>query len=178
MPDEEKAPSQETTLIEERESLRNFREFLKTKADEFGIRDRHRRRGEWLAAINRLFDQIRDWLHQSDPEGLLDIEPFEVARTEHDLGSYDAPALKIQLGAGEVSVLPMEHEVPIMAIRGASGTSTQFAGRVDITDGFRKYNLYRKVRDGKDVWQIRDDRNRFTYLDADSFVRILQELLS
>ena len=65
-----------------------------------------------------------------------------------------------------------------MAIRGASGASTEFAGRVDITDGFRKYNLYREIRDGKDLWQIRDDRNRFTDLDAESLGRILQDLLS
>jgi len=101
-----------------------------------------------------------------------------VARTEQDLGTYDAPALRIRLGAGEVSVLPMGREVPFMAIHGASGEPTEFAGRVDITDGFRKYNLYREIREDKDLWQVRDERNRFRYLDAESLGRILQELLS
>lgn len=160
------------------ETVLNFREFLKTKAEQTGVRDRHRRRDEWLGALQRLLDQIRDWLRESDPEGVLDLEPFEVARTEHELGTYDAPALIIRLGAGEVSVLPMGREVPFMAIRGASGAATDVAGRVDITDGFRKYNLYRVINQDKESWQIRDERNRFTHLDAESLGRILQELLS
>ncbi|MHC5542114.1 hypothetical protein ACYOEI_28160 [Singulisphaera rosea] len=65
-----------------------------------------------------------------------------------------------------------------MAIRGASGSPTQFAGRVDITDGLRKYHLYREIRDGKECWQIMDERNHFTYLSSDSLGHILQELLS
>ena len=65
-----------------------------------------------------------------------------------------------------------------MAIRGASGDATEFSGRVDITDGYRKYNLYREINQGKDLWQISDERNRFTYLNAESFKRILQDLLS
>ena len=65
-----------------------------------------------------------------------------------------------------------------MVIRGASGNATEFSGRVDITDGYRKYNLYREINQGKDLWQISDERNRFTYLNAESFERILQDLLS
>jgi len=178
MPDEEAPSSQKTAKAKAPESPLSFREFLKTKADESGLRDRHRRREEWLGAIKQLLDQIRGWLRDSDPEGLLDIEPYEVARTEKDLGTYDAPALKIRLGAGEIDVLPMGREIPFMAIRGASGDATQFAGRIDITDGFRKYNLFREVRDGNDRWQIKDERNRITYLDSLSFERILQDLLS
>ncbi len=178
MSNEDMTSSHLASEAEGHQALPTFREFLKAKAEETGVRDRHRRRGEWLAAIQHLLDQIRDWLRESDPEGVLDIEPYEVARTEHDLGTYDAPGLKIRLGAGEVNVLPMGREVPFMAIRGAAGVAAQFAGRVDVTDGFRKYNLYREIHDGKDLWQIRDERNRFTYLDAESLGRILQDLLS
>jgi len=98
MPNEETSPSLKSPEAKGRESLLSFRDFLKAKADELGVRDRHRRRGEWLGAIHRLLDQIRDWLRESDPEGVLDIEPYEVSRTEQDLGTYDAPALKIRLG--------------------------------------------------------------------------------
>ena len=178
MPDEETHSSAKTSEASGRRPLLSFREFLKTKADETGVKDRHRRRGEWLGAIHSLIDQIRDWLRESDPEGVLDVEPYEVSRTERDLGTYDAPALKIRLGAGEVSVLPIGRDVPFMAIRGASGAATEFAGRVNISDGFRKYNLYREVSEGKDLWQARDDLNRFTYLDSDCLGRILQDLLS
>lgn len=98
MPNEETSHSLKSVEKQEGESLRSLREFLKTKANEKGIRDRHRLRSEWLGAIRRLVDQILDWLRQSDPQGVLDIQPYEVARTELDLGTYDAPALKIRLG--------------------------------------------------------------------------------
>jgi hypothetical protein len=178
MPDQESPSLPKATEASGKKPSLSFREFLKTKADETGLKDRHRRRVEWLEAIRRLLDQIRDWLREFDPERVLDIEPYEVSRTEHDLGTYDAPALKIRLGAGEVTILPMARDVPFMAVRGASGAETEFAGRVDISGGFRKYNLYREVTEGKDLWQIRDERNRFTYLDAESLGQILQELLS
>lgn len=51
----------------------SLREFLKAKADEYGVRDRHRLRDEWLASLNQLLDQLQEWLREADPEGLLDI---------------------------------------------------------------------------------------------------------
>ena len=178
MPEQETSSSQGTSETGRDKALLSFREFLKVKAKETGGGERRHRRSEWLGAIRRLIDQIREWLPQSDPEEVLDIEPYEVSRTERELGTYDAPALKIQLGAAQVDVLPMTREVPFMAIRGASGEPTEFAGRVDITDGFRKYNLYREVREDNELWQVRDDRNKFTYLDSSSLTEILQDLLS
>jgi hypothetical protein len=178
MPEEESRSTQGTSEASRGEPLLSFQEFLKNKADETGVKDRRRRRVEWLGAIRRLVDQILDWLREFDTEGVLDVETYEVSRTEHELGTYDAPALKIRLGAGEVNVLPIGREAPIMAIHGASGAATEFAGRVDLSDGFRKYNLYREVSEGRDLWQIRDNRNRFTYLDKESLGRILQDLLS
>jgi len=163
----------------------SFREFLRTKSDEFGVGDRHRRRQEWLAALNNLQRQLREWLHQSDPEGLLDVEPYDVARTERKLGTYDAPALKIRLGPGEVGIVPMSREITTTVFDVATEPSTSltagaisFAGRVDVTDGSRKYNLYRQIRGGEDHWWIHDERDRLTELDSDSFERILQDLLS
>ena len=52
MPNEETSPSLKSPEAKGRESLLSFRDFLKAKADELGVRDRHRRRGEWLGAIH------------------------------------------------------------------------------------------------------------------------------
>jgi hypothetical protein len=156
----------------------SFTEFLRRKGEEFHVRERHGRRSEWLGAINSLYDQIREWLREADPEGLLDIVSYEVSRTEPKLGTYEAPALKIQLGPAEVHIKPTGREVPFMAIRGASGAPTEFSGRVDITDGLREYNFYRERHHEGDRWQIPDERNRFTYLNRQVFERILEELLS
>ncbi len=98
--------------------------------------------------------------------------------TEPILGTYDAPALQILLGPAEVHVEPVGREVPFLAIRGASGTRTEFAGRIDISDGLREYNLYRERLQDGDRWQMPDKLNRFTYLDRQVFERILEELLS
>jgi hypothetical protein len=155
-----------------------FSEFLRRKGEEYRVRDRHERRSEWLAAINGLYDEIRGWLREDDPAGLLDIVPYQVSRTEPILGTYDAPALQILLGPAGVRVEPVGREVPFAVIRGASGALTEFAGRIDISDGLREYNLYRERHHNGDRWQIPDKRNRFTYLDRDVFERILEELLS
>lgn len=85
----------------------SFQEFLRAKAEEFGVRDRHRLRNEWIASLNQLLDQLQEWLQQADPEGLLDIITYKIARTERGLGTYDAPAMKIRLGAGEVDIVPI-----------------------------------------------------------------------
>jgi hypothetical protein len=156
----------------------SFEDFLRDKAKEFGIEDRHRRRREWVDAIQRLLYDIRGWLRLSDPTEILDVEQYTVMRTEQGLGTYEAPALNIRLGPSEVNVLPMSREVPFYAIKGASGTPTEFAGRVDITGGLRKLNILRENPNGEEKWQIRDERNQFTYLDRERFLRLLQDLLS
>jgi hypothetical protein len=156
----------------------SFAEFLRKKGAEFHVRDRHVRRTEWLGALNQLFDQIRGWLRESDPDGLLDFVPYEVSRTEPVLGTYDAPALKIQLGPAEAHLKPMGREVPSYTFRGTSGAAGDFAGRVALTDGLREYWLYREKHPEGDRWQIHDERGRFTDLNRTEFERILQELLS
>jgi hypothetical protein len=141
-----------------------FRDFLREKAEEFGIKDRHRRRREWVDAIQRLLDEIRGWLRLSDPDGFLDVEQYRVTRTERDLGTYDAHALKIRLGPIEVDVIPMSREVTSWVIKGAAGTRADFAGRIDMMDGRRKYNILREIRDGEEKWLIRDERNQLLTL--------------
>jgi hypothetical protein len=174
MPDEVSSPTQSPAESTTEISELSFQEFLRGKAEVFGVRDRHRRRGEWLDAIQRLFEEVRGWLRQSDPEGLLDVETYGLARTEPDLGAYEAPALRIHLGAIEIDLVPVSRKVQF---KGSSGAPSELLGRVDITDGIRKYNLYRQVRGGNECWQIRDDHNQFTPLDRRKFELILQDLL-
>jgi hypothetical protein len=72
--------------------MTSFQEFLRQKVDISVLQDRNRSRGEWLGAINRLLDQVRDWLRQADPDDLLEIVPYEVERVEKRLGIYDQPS--------------------------------------------------------------------------------------
>jgi hypothetical protein len=158
-----------------------FSEFLRRKGEEYRVRDRHGQRSEWLAAINGLYDQIRGWLREDDPEAFLDIVPYQVSRTEPILGTYDAPALQIRFGPAEVNLQPVGRFVPFLTIRGARRAAeppTEFVGRVDLSDGLRGYNLYRERRPEGDRWQFLDKSDRFTCLNRQEFERVLQELLS
>ena len=71
--------------------MTSFQEFLRQKVDISALKDRNRSRGEWLGAINRLLDRVRDWLREADPDDLLEIVPYEVERVEKRLGIYDQP---------------------------------------------------------------------------------------
>src|SRR5271170_4929071 len=85
----------------------SFQEFLRQKIEGSDWKDRSQRRCEWLNALNRLLDQIRESLREADPEGLLETVPYEVQRVEERLGVYDSPALKMRIGTDSVDVVPM-----------------------------------------------------------------------
>jgi hypothetical protein len=138
----------------------SFQEFLRQKVEGSDWRDRKRLRDEWLGALHRLLVQIRDWLNESDPEGILEYVTYDVERVEGRLGVYDAPALKIRLNADFAEVLPVGRSVPlpyyvqdqlsVPSNRQAWGDLS--GGRVDITNGERKHILLRSTQGGQDRW--------------------------
>ena len=162
-----------------------FQEFLRQRAEQSGVRERNRNRAEWLLAINRLLEQIREWLRSSDPENLIDAVQYEVQLFERRLGIYDAPALKILLGASEVDVVPVgrfsigpvptEKVLSHLGIEGASGT---VAGRVDIKNKEKKHLLIRDVSTAQDRWFAVDERSSVALLDQSRLETILQDLWS
>ncbi len=137
-----------------------FQEFLRQKLEGSDWRDRKKLRSEWLGALNRLLDQIRGWLGESDPEGVLEFVTYEVERVEGRLGVYDAPALKIRLNADFAEVLPIGRFTPLpyalqqmLSVpdnRRAWGSLS--GGRVDITNGERRHFLLRSTDDGEENW--------------------------
>jgi hypothetical protein len=162
-----------------------FQDFLRQKAEESGARERNRDRGEWLQALRRLLDQIQDWLRAADPENLLETVPYDVERVEGRLGIYDAPALKIRLGTDEVDVVPVGRyavgPLPAQSMRSLLGvevTDGPAAGRVDITNGERKYLLIRDVSTGQDRWYAPDEQSKAALLDQAHLETILQDLWS
>jgi hypothetical protein len=85
----------------------SFQEFLRERSGPSGASERKRNREEWLAALNRLYEQIREWLREADPDEVLEVVSYRVERVEEQLGVYDAPALSISLGTDEVDVVPV-----------------------------------------------------------------------
>jgi len=163
----------------------SFQEFLRQKAKGSDLKDRNRSRSEWLSVLNRLLDQVRDWLRQSDPDDLLETVPYEVERVEPRLGIYDAPALKIRLGTDSVDILPMGRHVTkhieIQHLQAIPGNQDRWGdlsgGRVDITDGERRYQLFRSIQDGRDHWYAWGDSMTLLPFDRDRLETILKDLL-
>jgi hypothetical protein len=165
----------------------NFQEFLRQKVEGSGWKDRKRLRSEWLDALDRLLGQIRGWLGESDPEGVLELVPYEVERVEERLGVYDAPALQIRLNTESADVLPVGRFVPlpyylhnllsVPSNRQAWGHLT--GGRVDITDGERKHILLRGSQDGQDRWYavMKDELSPLPF-DRAHLEAILEDLLA
>ncbi|WP_337173268.1 hypothetical protein [Paludisphaera sp.] len=161
-----------------------LRDFLHAKADEYGVRDRLRRRKEWLDAIGRLYQRLETWMREADPEGLLDIVPYEVQRTEQGLGTFNVPALLVSFGPEDISIEPMfagpsRHLLDVAIDRDQSyqaEVKPPYQGRVDISNRFNTFHIYRKVGE-PETWHVLDGRIP-RELDRDRFESILKELLA
>jgi len=159
-------------------ALVDFREFLKHKANESGARDRHHRRREWLDSVRGFMEQVRGWLDQADPEQVLDIQPYIVSRTEAPIGTYDAPALRISLGVGEVDILPIGRYVSARTWPKTSAVTVDLAGRIDLKGDSGTFRCYREVLDDDQRWEIWDEEGRTQRFEEESFIRTIQGLLS
>ncbi len=154
-------------------------EFLKEHGEKLraGAPERAKRREEWVAAVERLVQQIEGWLRQADGEQVLQVERIAVERQEPQLGAYLAPALNIALGGERVQVLPGPRYV-LAPNSDEALTRGKSQGRVDVTDGAQTYHLYRYANDQGEWWALVDDEEyvprRF---DQKSFEDALVQLL-
>ncbi len=154
-----------------------FREFLETKAQQRQHKERRERREEWIAAVGRLIGQMRGWLAESDPAGVLEVLPMEVERAEPGLGTYRVQSLKVRLGESAVEVMPVGRNA-VGTVAPSGEIAMHAEGRVDITDGVRRYILYRTLKDEREGWFVLDERFRAAPLDRARLEEILQDLLS
>ena len=136
-------------------------------------------------AIEKLLEQIKEWLRAADTEHLLEIMRYDVERIEDKLGLYNASALKIRLGSEEVKVVPVGRYAigplsfqTFQSMLGVEGTNGPAAGRVDITNGERKYLLLRDLSCGNERWFAVDERSKAVLLDQAHLETILQDLWS
>jgi hypothetical protein len=164
----------------------SFQEFLRQKVEGSDWRDRNRTRGEWLGALNRLLDQIQDWLRELDPEDVLELITYQVERVEERLGVYDAPALKIRVNTDAAEILPMgRFAMRPLSLQGLllqnmpsiPVDQQRHEGRVDITNGERRYVLLRRIEDGHDRWYALRKMDRAVPFDRTCFEEILKDLL-
>jgi hypothetical protein len=161
-------------------AMKTLKEFLSDRAEiERGrADDKKALQTEWIWAVRRLVQQIREWLTDADQERLLTIKEDYQELRESELGVYAVPRLLIQLQAQEVLLVPISRMVvgPNLS-NGIIHVSRAF-GRVDLKSGDRKFLLFRSQREPSDSWVIVEDEG-FTVktFDRASFEEAMQSLL-
>jgi hypothetical protein len=109
---------------------------------------------EWHTAIERLFIQIREWLKESDPQGLIEIEEGQVEVREPGLGRYRVPRLNLRAFGKWIGIIPKARRTVGTATPPQKSAPERAEGRVDLTDELRRYVLYRFRDSARDVWLI------------------------
>lgn len=133
-----------------------FQEFLQKQAEKHQAEEMASREvvDEWRLALTRLFEQIRGWLRDSDPRGLIEIVEKQEEIREPGLGHYEAPRLDLRAFGKWIGIIPKARKTVGTAKPPQKSAPERAAGRVDITDELRRYILYRFKEGGQDQWVI------------------------
>jgi hypothetical protein len=134
-----------------------FREFLQQQAEKHQAEDEAGKATieEWRSAVERLFAQIREWLKESDPGGVIEIEESQEDVREPGLGRYRVPRLNLRAFGKWIGIIPKARKTVGAAKPPQKSAPERALGRVDITDELRRYVLYRfPAEEGGDVWLI------------------------
>ena len=125
-----------------------------------------------------MIQPIQEWLVDSDPGHLLDLEESYHELREVNVGVYTAPGLVVRDEAREVRIVPIARMV-VGPLPADSGVRMNRAfGRVDMTDGGEKFMLFRSEKDPSDEWVIVDDRGYVVRkFDRQTFEEAMQRLL-
>jgi len=135
---------------------------------------------EWRAAVIQLFERIRSWLAQSDPNGVIQIEESQHELTEKGLGRYRVPRLNLLAFGKWIGIIPKARNTVASAQPPQRSAPERATGRVDITDEVHRYVLYRFPNDGaEDVWMIDDPASNAPakLLDQQAFESALMSYL-
>ncbi len=132
---------------------------------------------EWRAAVENLFRQIRAWVGESDPEGVVEMKEIEQQVTEPGLGRYHIPRLDLNVFGTWIGVIPKARRTVATATPPQRAAPQRADGRVDMTDELRRYVLYRFRDDGRDVWMIDDLNSEPKPLDQEAFEKALMSYL-
>lgn len=116
-------------------------------------------RREWVASLGRLMEQIRTWLADADPEGVLKVTPQEFEVGEEKYGRYKAPGLVLDLGARRVEVRPGMRN-PTNHPGKESYKERIAEGAAEIRRGYATFRLYRKLDGQGERWLIADPDER------------------
>jgi hypothetical protein len=132
---------------------------------------------EWRGAVERLFRQMRAWLADSDPDGIIQIEQKDWEVTEPSLGEYRIPRLDLRALGKWIGIVPKARNTVVAARPPQKSVPERATGRVDITDEVRRYVLYRLPDADQDTCYIDDLRSDPKPLDQQTFEAALMSYL-
>jgi hypothetical protein len=134
------------------------------------------KREEWVAALDRLIDQLKTWLKEADPEGVLGVGCGATHINEEVYGRYKVPELMIVLQGRTVTVVP--RGLNVMTYLDTEISKGRVQGRVDIVGPDQQYIMYRFVGPEGERWFIVDGHERNVRpLDREAFESTLLSLL-
>jgi len=156
-----------------------FREFLRQQAEKHRAEVQAGKAtvDEWRATIEQLFTRLREWIRESDPESVIEIEETHQDITERGLGRYRVPRLNLSAFGKWVSIIPKARQTVGTARPPQKSVPERAAGRVDMTDELRRYVLYRFREDSRDTWVIDDLHSEPKPLDKEAFEQALMSYL-
>jgi hypothetical protein len=163
--------------LEERGMSTAFQEFLRQQAEKYQDKVIKATLEDWREAIQRLFAQLRAWLAEADPEGIIHIKEGKLEINEPSLGRYDVPRLDLHAFGKWVGIIPKARKTVGSATPPQRSAPERADGRVDITDELRRYVLYRFRQDSRDVWLIDDLNSEAKPLDQGAFESALMSYL-
>jgi hypothetical protein len=159
--------------------MRTLKEFLEEEAEKLrtvppkGVV----MRDEWIAAVDRLMDQILGWIAEADPNHILTIEERTVTIREQMIGSYEVRALTLILGIWTVRVEPIARGVLGPLDRSLPYRKNRVFGQVNLTNGLQKYKIYRRTKDVDSKWfMTNEDGYDWQEFDRDAFEAAIQRL--
>ena len=156
--------------------MTSFKEWVRQKTEESLSSERAQLVNDWVSACLWLREQIIGWLTE-EGEGRIAFRDVAIERSERRLGTYPMGKLLIGVGDETVELVPMGRNV-FGSFGLPGGTEHRGAGRVDLTNGTRKYMLYRTVQDGEDVWYVVDEQSQTSLLTKERFLEIVMDLMS
>jgi hypothetical protein len=158
----------------------SLKEFLAGEAEKLRTEQSEAmtKREEWIAAVDRLLTQIKDWLEQADEGRILIIQETSLPISEQGIGTYEIRCLTLGLGPREVRVKPVARFVASPLRSNGVINIPRAYGRVDMTNGLEKYMLFRTEKEPSDRWSvIGQDSSRIERFDRNSFESAFKSLL-
>jgi hypothetical protein len=154
----------EETRLSRTETMKTLKEFLHERAEiERGHADEKKViQQEWIGSIHRLVEIEEKW------RKLREI----------DVGVYTAPGLVIRLEAQEVRVIPVARMVVGPDLSNGLIRADRAIGRLDLTDGDKRFLLFRSRNHPVDEWVVLEDEGyTFKRFDRQVLEEAMQSLL-